>query len=36
MEQLLSNSTVLLSLAASLLIVAIGLFRLYTKFVKEL
>lgn len=35
MEQLLSEPRVLLSLAASLLIIAIGIFKVYSRYVKE-
>ncbi len=35
MEQLLSEPRVLLSLAASLFIIAIGIFKVYSRYVKE-
>ncbi len=36
MEQLLSEPRVLLSLAVSLLIIAVGIFKVYSRYVKEL
>ena|GEM_PF-4939038 len=35
MEQLMSEPRVLLSLAVSLLIIAVGVFKVYSRYVKE-
>lgn len=35
MEQLMSEPRVLFSLAASLLLIAVGIFKVYSRYVKE-
>lgn len=36
MEQLMAEPRVLLSLAVSLIVIAVGIFKVYSRFVKEL